>query len=90
MSCLSIFYKSFQNGYSSIFKLRSLREDSEKSYSRNCDEHLYHYYGKYNNVSEGLYSLPIKKKCTAFCRIIGMRSVPGKYQAHKSKHILSQ
>lgn len=87
---ISIFYKSFQNGSSSIFKRWSLREDSEKSNSRNCNEHSSHHYGKYNNVSEGLYSLPIKKKCTAFCRTVGMRSMPGKHQSHESRHILDQ
>lgn len=90
MSSLSIFYKSSQNGSSSIFKLRSLREDSENSYSRNYDEHSYHHYGKYNNVSEGLYSLSIKKKCTAFCRTVGMRSVPRKDYAHESRHVFGQ
>jgi len=87
---ISIFYKSSKNGPSSILKRWSLREDSEKSYSRNCDEHSYHYYSKYNNVSESLYSLPIKKKCTAFCRTLGMRSMPRKHQAHESRHILDQ
>lgn len=87
---ISIFYKSFQNESSSIFKLRSLREDSEKSNSRNCNEHSSHHYGKYNNVSEVLHPLSIKEKCTAFYRTLGMRSMPGKHQAHESRYILDQ